>query len=76
MRSDYDVIAIVRAEPRGFLWGILACNAWWVLLLVLQGCALWQLGTPPGKGTPLRPCVGEYVSPDSAGVCRPAKEKP
>lgn len=45
----------------------------WLLVLLLLGCtATWV----PGSRTPLRPCVGVYTSPDSAGVCQPAKEKP
>lgn len=44
-------------------------------LLTLGGCALWSMSTPPGSHTPLRPCVGVYVSPDSAGVCAPQEQQ-
>lgn len=39
-----------------------------VALLLLTACALWELGTPV-KPKRLRPCVGTYVYPDSAGTC-------
>ena len=59
-RSDWDDIA--RA---------VALVLFIAAILFLSSCALWQLGTPPGRDVRLPVCAGRYVHPDSAGHCTP-----
>lgn len=68
MRSDSRLNAVIKkAADRGvgYVIGALIAVAF---MLYVSGCALYELSQPV-RPKHVRPCVGTFVYPDSAGFC-------